>query len=369
MNFKRSTIMLFIFALAIGLLIILYFQRPMFGKLPHGERLARIEKSSNYRNGQFKNINKTQMLLRNPIKVGINFLFRNESNLKPSCKLPAIKVDLKKLDIKEDVLIWFGHSSYFIQINGIRILIDPLFSEVSSPVMFFPRAFAGSDIYKPKDMPEIDYLIITHDHWDHLDYRTVLELKSKTKKVICPLGVGAHFEFWGFKNEQIIEMDWGEESICNNGVNVCCLPSRHFSGRGFFRNKSLWASFMIKTNDFKIYVGGDGGYDTHFIEIEKKFGPVDIAILDSGQHNESWRYIHMMTDEVIKASKDLKAKVLLPSHICKLCLANHAWNEPLEELSEMMKNEKFSILTPIIGEKIELKSKKWIKNNWWKSIK
>lgn len=367
MNFTRGLIVLFVFIIVILVLAALYFQLPMFGQLPRGERLAMIERSPNYKNGEFNNIHKTQMLLKNPIKIAIKFLFRDGLNLKPQCRLPVIITDLKNLNIEENVLIWFGHSSYFIQIDRNRILVDPLFSEVSSPVAFFPRAFAGTNIYKPQDMPEIDYLIITHDHWDHLDYETILALKSKTKKIVCPLGVGAHFESWGFKNEQIIEMDWG--AVYDGSISIYCLPSRHFSGRGFFRNKSLWASFMIKADDFKIYIGGDGGYGPHFVEIGKRFGSVDVAILDSGQHNQDWRNIHMMTDEVVKASKDLKAKALLPSHICKLCLANHAWNEPLDELSEMMKNEKFSFMTPIIGEKVELKSNKRTENSWWKSIK
>lgn len=361
--------MLFAFIVVAGALFALYLQLPMFGQWPQGERLARIEKSPNYRNGQFHNIHETQILLKNPFRNMLRFLFRNESNLRPQHHLPSVKTNLKDLNINDEILIWFGHSSYFLQLYGKRILVDPLFSEVSSPALFFPRAFAGTNSYKPEDMPKIDYLIITHDHWDHLDYQTVIRLKHKTKKVICPLGVGAHFEFWGFQADQIIEMDWGEETVCDKDFSIYCLPARHFSGRGIFRNKSLWASFLIKSDDFKIYFSGDSGYDNHYKEIGDRFGEIDLAILDSGQHDQNWKYIHMMTDEVIKASKDLKAKMLLPSHICKLCLANHAWDEPLDEISEMAKSEKLSVLTPIIGRRIELKSRKQTANHWWKGVK
>ena len=367
MKLIKIIFILFIFVLMILSAVIVYLEFPMFGKLPQGERLARIEKSPNYRSGQFHNISETP-LLKTPVNSIIKFFLKNEKQLRPRRPMPTIKTNIKALDIKEDVLIWFGHSSYFIQIDGIRILIDPLFSDAPSPLTFFPRVFEGTNIYKPEDMPSIDYLIITHDHWDHLDYETVLKLKPKTKKVICPLGVGEHLEYWEFKDEQIIEMDWNEEIICNENIRIYCLPARHFSGRCLSRNKSLWASFLIKTSDFKIYAGGDSGYDAHFAEIGQKFGPIDIALLDSGQHNQQWKYVHMMPHEVIMASKDMKAKALLPGHICKICLAYHTWDEPLKKLHEMMKREKFSILTPIIGEKINLRSKNYRANNWWKKV-
>lgn len=365
---KRILKMLFAFIAVAGALLALYLQLPMFGQWPQGERLTRIEKSSNYRNGQFHNTLETPVMVGNAFKSAVEFLFKSRSGLEPRSLIPSVKTNLKDLSINDEILVWFGHSSYFLQLSGKRILVDPLFSEVSSPVLFFPKAFAGTNSYKPEDMPKLDYLIITHDHWDHLDYQTVIKLKQKIKKVICPLGVGAHFECWGFKADQIIEMDWGEE-ICENGIEVHCLPARHFSGRGVFRNKSLWASFLIKSDHFRIYFGGDSGYDDHFREIGDRFGEIDLAILDSGQHDQNWKYIHMMTDEVIKASKDLKAKAFLPSHICKLCLANHAWDEPLDEISEMAKSEKLSVLTPIIGRRIELKSRKQTANHWWKSVK
>jgi L-ascorbate metabolism protein UlaG (beta-lactamase superfamily) len=244
--------------------------------------------------------------------------------------------------------------------------VDPLFSKVSSPIWFFPKSFAGTDVYHAKDMPPIDCLIITHDHWDHLDYETILSLKNRIKKVVCPIGVGEHFECWGFSQDQITEMYWNECISLDKNFTIYCLPARHFSGRSIFRNKSLWTSFLIDAEGFKIYSGGDSGYDNHFTEIGNKFGPIDLVILNSGQYDKNWKDNHMNPAEVIQASRDLRAKMLLPVHICKISLANHAWDEPLIEISKKCPKESFSFLTPMIGEKINLKAANKTKQ-WWKT--
>jgi L-ascorbate metabolism protein UlaG (beta-lactamase superfamily) len=189
------------------------------------------------------------------------------------------------------------------------------------------------------------------------------------KKIVCPLGVGSHLEYWGFAKKDILEMDWNDEVYWIEDFTIHCLPARHFSGRGIFPNKSLWASFLLQTKDFKIYVGGDSGYDTHYAAIGEKFGPIDLALLDSGQHDKNWQNAHMMTDEVIQASMDLRAKTLVPVHICKIALANHPWDEPLDELSRLTNGKNFSFLTPIIGEKIKLRSPNLGSNQWWGKVK
>jgi L-ascorbate metabolism protein UlaG (beta-lactamase superfamily) len=355
-----------------------YLQLPMFGQLPTGARLNRIRGLPNYRDGKFQNIHETHMIVSNPLKAIFRFLasrtrfasrvFGEEISTRPSRPLPTVRTDLKNLDPREDMLVWFGHSSYLIQLRGRRILVDPLFSSVSSPLWFFPKSFEGTDVYSSEDMPEIDYLIITHDHWDHLDYKTVLALKNKVKKIICPIGVGQHLEHWGFPPEQIIEMYWHEQISCGPDFTIHCLPARHFSGRSIFRNKSLWGSFLIDATDFKIYVGGDSGYDTHYAEIGKKFGPLDLVILNSGQYNKDWKYNHMDIDDVMQASDDLRAKMLLPVHICKISLAHHAWDEPLVKLSDRVRGAKFRLLTPMMGQKISLRFPQKTEY-WWEKIR
>lgn len=297
------------------------------------------------------------------------FLFYKNKSVKPVDTIPSIKTDLLNLDPAKDILVWFGHSSYFMQIDKKRILVDPVFSGAASPLSFNIKAFKGTDIYTTDDIPEIDFLFISHDHWDHLDYKTVLELKPKIKKIICAPGVGAHLEFWGFDKNNIIEKDWNETIDLGEGFVVNTAPGRHFSGRGFARNKSLWTSFILKTPTLKIFIGGDSGYDTHFAEIGKKFGPFDLAILENGQYNKNWKYIHMQPAEVLQAAKDLQAKRLFPVHNSKFALALHSWDEPLKKITELNNQANLTLATPMIGEPINLKDGSQKFSKWWKGVK
>jgi L-ascorbate metabolism protein UlaG (beta-lactamase superfamily) len=170
-------------------------------------------------------------------------LFGGGQRLIPTAPVPAIKTDLKTLDRNTDVVIWFGHSSYFVQLGGKRILIDPVFSAYASPVPFANRAFDGTNVYTADDMPEIDYLLITHDHWDHLDYSSVRELEPKTRRVVTPLGVGAYFERWGYAWEKIHAADWFTALKLETELTIHVLPARHYSGRMLTKNKTLWAGF------------------------------------------------------------------------------------------------------------------------------
>lgn len=212
--------------------VTLFINQPSFGRLPCGERLARIERSPNYRDGQFRNRERTPQITseRSRVRTMLGFLFRSTENLRPAAPVTAVKTDLQALDPGQDRLVWFGHSSYLILSGGRRILIDPVFRS-AAPLGFLNRAFPGSDLYRPEDMPAVDVLVISHDHWDHLDYRTVRELKDRIGTVVCPLGVGAHFERWGFAPDRIVELDWDEETSPAEGFRIVCLPSRHFSGR------------------------------------------------------------------------------------------------------------------------------------------
>jgi L-ascorbate metabolism protein UlaG (beta-lactamase superfamily) len=350
-----------------AVLIATYMHSPKFGSLPSGDRLAKIQKSTNYRNGKFQNIYKFD--IDAPIcKVGaykkllgiIGKIFTDKNDI----NIPSAKTDLINSDKNEDILVWFGHSSYFIQIEGKRIVVDPVLSDVSSPIPCFPVAFRGTNVYVAAEIPEVDYLIITHDHWDHLDYETVTKLK--TKQVICPLGVGAHFEHWGFAKSKLLEMDWYDEIELEDGFRMIYCPTQHFSGRSFARNKSLWGAFLlIAPSGFKVYIGGDGGYCPHFKEIGKKYGPTDMAILENGQYNEKWKYIHMHPTETVMAAEDLCAKALLPVHNSKFSLSTHIWNEPLNEITRLCKNKKVRLLTPMIGQKVNIKDTNQYFSKWW----
>jgi L-ascorbate metabolism protein UlaG (beta-lactamase superfamily) len=349
--------------------IMIFINQPKFGRTPTGERLKRVTHSPNYRDGKFQNLSYTpQMTGKGGFLKALSELFSADTNRIPPKPIPTMKSDLYNLDIKEDVLVWFGHSSCFIQLDGKRILVDPVFSQAASPFSFVNKSFQGTEIYHAEDIPNIDYLIITHDHWDHLDYPTIKALQLRIKKVICALGVGEHFESWGFAKENIIEMDWEEEAVLSQGFELYCLPARHFSGRGFSSKQSLWASFLLQTSDFTLYIGGDGGYDTHFANIGKRFPEIDLAILENGQYNENWKYIHMLPQQTLQAGKDLHAKRVLPVHNSKFALGRHAWDEPLRTITQLHNPDDFTLITPRIGQIVYLKDTSQRFEQWWKEL-
>ena len=333
----------------------LFVHTEKFGAKATGMRKERILNSPHYQNGEFKNFEPLM-----PTAKDGNFL----SNMKelvyptkgvtaPIKAIPAIKTDLKNLsEENKDVFVWLGHSSSFLQIDKKKILIDPVFSSYASPLPFLIRAFDGTRIYACEDMPAIDILVISHDHWDHLDYATVMGLKNKIKHIVCPLGVGSHLESWGFAPEIIHEGDWYEEIAFEDSFKIHVLPSRHFSGRLFERNQTLWGSFAFVSKNKKIFYSGDGGYGKHFKEIGKLFGGFDFAIMEDGQYNESWHSVHMMPEESAAASCDINAKIIVPVHSGKFCLSPHRWQEPYERLKMASQNANYKLITPKIGQSV-----------------
>ena len=329
-----------------------------------------MNRSSHFKNGKFENLHATPVFDKESgqrIALFNNF-FRKHPGRRPADIIPSVKTDLLNLPRDQNVLVWFGHSSYLMQVDGKRILVDPVFSGNASPVPGMIKAFRGADIYSVEDLPEIDYLLITHDHYDHLDYETICELRPKTGLVICGLGVGSHLEHWGYDKVKIIEKDWYEDLEPDSGFIIHTHPARHFSGRSFARNNTLWLSFVLQTPTMKIFIGGDSGYDTHFAEAGEKYGPFDLAIIENGQYNDAWRYIHAKPEEVLKAAGDLNARRLLPVHSGKLALGMHPWKEPLVRITELSKSSDIRLLTPMIGEQVNLKDDRQVFKRWWEGI-
>ncbi len=346
-----------------------YLNLPKFGKMPDEISLAKIKNSPNYKNGQFQNRYPIPepTKKRSAIKARLDFVFKKYPNTVPTKAIPTVKTDIKSINKSKNVVIWLGHSSYYIQLGGLTFLVDPVLSNHASPFPFMIRAFPGTNVYQADDFPEIDFLIITHDHWDHLDYPTVKALKSKIRHVITPLGVDSHLRYWGLDKEKITEMDWDDEIEIPNG-KITCIPARHFSGRWLTRNKTLWASFVININGFKIYVDGDSGYDEHYKTYGYKFRGIDLALLEAGQYNEDWQYIHKSPGKTVQAAKDLKAKRVIAGHNSKFNLAKHPWFEPLEKISEMARSAKFKLITPKIGETVYLTQPEQNFSEWWKAV-
>ena len=340
-------------------------QHKIFGQLPSGERLQRVQQSPQYKDGSFSNLSPTPVMAEDSSfwKTLQSYLNKPKSTTPPA-KLPSVATNLHNLQNDRPVIVWFGHSSYLLRINGLNILVDPVFSGNAAPVSFMVKAYPGSNVYTVADMPDIDILLLTHDHYDHLDYLTITALKTKVKKIVTPLGVGAHFEYWGFDKNIITEFDWWDEHTVAPGIQLTAAPARHFSGRGIKRGKTLWTSFILKTATHNIYLGGDSGYDSHFKAIGNKYGAFDIAILESGQYNAHWPHIHMMPEETVQAAIDLNAKLLLPVHWGKFTLSLHPWNEPVKRILKKAAELHVAVTTPMIGEPVIL-GMQYPVSHWW----
>ena len=346
-----------LFAVA-GLVIL---SHPAFGLWRH-HSLERIQASPNYYDGMFQNQEPTLQFTGDSNgpdakhrrwKMIKRFMTDKDSVRIPTEPIEAVKTDLRALPTDEDWLVWFGHSSYLFSLGGKRFLVDPVLKP-EFPSSFMLKAFPGTDIYRPNDLPEIDVLIVTHEHWDHMDYATLRDIRTKVKYVVCPLGIADYLRYWGYSNEQIAEMDW-TESLCRqtairDTVTITCLPSRHFSNRLLGkRNQTLWASFMIEAGGRKVYIGGDGGYDKRFREIHERFGSVDLAFLENGQYNANWKYIHTTPEDLEKVILDLQAKQVFTVHHDKYSLAMHPWYEPDSVAHNLAARHNIHLLDAPIG--------------------
>ncbi|MDO4813904.1 MAG: MBL fold metallo-hydrolase [Gemella sp.] len=333
-----------------------------FGKIFTSKKEnEQLRDSKYYIQGKFRNIEEHPILTEG---VTLFDILKEEYIKKkpfvetqPSNEVPFKKTDLFRLAENEekDYLIWFGHSSYLLSIEGIRFLIDPVLSGNASPIYKGTPAFKGADYYKDSMLPEIDYLLITHDHYDHLDYKTVKNLIPKVKNIVCPLGVAKHLQYWGYEKKVIKELDWGQSLKIKEQMNLSFEMTNHSSGRLLKFDQSLWGSYILQSKGKNIYLGGDSCYGEHYKKQGEKYGNFDLVLLENGQYNKLWKYSHLFPEETLQAAKDLNAKYLFPIHNSKFKLSSHAWNEPLKEVVRINK-EKFNInlVTPQIGEVLYL---------------
>ncbi len=330
---------------------------PAFGRSPRGERLERIKRSPNYRDGSFQNLQPTPTITSEKGFASTFWDFLTKKgvvNAEPINPLDAVKTNLKHVDPSKNQLIWFGHSSYLLVLDGKKILVDPVLTS-SFPAGLTMKPFKGTAIYAPEDLPDLDVLVITHDHYDHLDYGTIKAIKDRVGKVVCPLGVGEHLELWGVPVEKIHELDWNEVDTSIDEMKFTALPSRHMSGRFLKRNATLWSSYLLETPSGNVFIGGDGGYGSHFSNIAEKFPKIDLAILENGQYDKDWKFIHTMPSEQEKIIHTLRPKSVLSVHNSKFKLANHPWDEPIKTMDSIISTDhSFTLLRPKIGEIVYL---------------
>lgn len=355
------------FALVVGIVFVYVQVRPHLGKSPENKaRLAKMAVSPQYKNGVFENIDFTPTFSEEYTfwKLLKEYIFPVAKRPNPLDSIPSVKTDLTQ-HFEEPTFIWFGHSSYLLKINGLTILMDPVLSGHASPFSFGVPSFKGSDVYVPSDFPEIDILLLSHDHYDHLDYETVKALQPKVKRVITGLGVGEHLEYWGYPSAKITELDWHETAVLDTGVSLTATPSRHFSGRSLTRNNTLWASYVLQTPTQRIFLGGDSGYGSHFKSIGQQYGPFDWAIIECGQYHTFWKNIHNLPEEIPQVAQELGAQKVIPVHWGKFKLALHDWDESVEIF---LKNAgDLPVYTPLIGQPFSLQ-KPFETTRWWRNI-
>lgn len=348
------------------LIIYLILNIPAFGRLPGGARRDRIKILPTYNNGQIRNFANTPDLGEGVTYLDImKAMIKGNAHTKPPAPLPFVKPEIDSVEGTK--VTWFGHSSYLLQIDKIKILVDPVFSRSTSPFSFVGnKSYDGTDFIHAEDFGKIDIILITHDHYDHLDMDSILKLKDKAGHFVTSLGVGAHLERWGVPAEKITELSWAE-STSLLGLNFTGTIARHFSGRKFKRGQTLWSAFIIQTPSYKIFLGGDSGYGSHFKMIHDKYGSFDLAILECGQYNAYWPYIHMFPEQVVQAAKDLEAKVLLPVHWGKFSLALHDWDDSIRRVVKSAEEQQQKITTPQLGETVVL-GESYPDSKWWLNV-
>lgn len=349
--------------------VITYLRQPVFGELPSGERLARIQRSPNYADGVFHNQIDTPVRTTDQSEwsMWMQTLFGEKGQVRPPGAIPAVKIDLKALDPAHDLAVWLGHSSYFVQLGKQRVLIDPVFSVNAAPIPGANNAFEGTSIYAADDMPEIDVLLISHDHYDHLDYPSIQALKPKVRQVIVGLGVGAHFERWGYDMRTVREADWNEAITLTPQLQVHVTPARHYSGRTFTRDQSLWVGFALVSPERRVFFSGDSGYGPHFAEIGHRLGPFDLAALDAGQYDPRWANVHMNPEQAAQAAEELRIRVLMQAHVGRFSIAPHDWDDPFKRIAAASQGRTYALWTPEIGQPVYLDGRAQSFTAWWES--
>jgi L-ascorbate metabolism protein UlaG (beta-lactamase superfamily) len=252
-----------------------------------------------------------------------------------------------------------------IRVAGKTIFIDPMMGPDTSPIApFVAKRFTGSLLHILEQLPHVDAVLITHDHYDHLDMDSIDILMSKTDRFITALGVGRHLQRWNCPVSKIEEMDWWQETDLD-GLKITFTQSRHSSGRAVSAQPcTLWGGWVIDSGKERVYFSGDGGYGQHFKEVGERLGPFDFGFMECGQYNEKWRVIHMHPDESVQAAIDAGVKQAMPVHWAGFTLAMHDWTEPVTQFMSHANAQNLSVATPQIGELQTISTCEL--NEWWK---
>ena len=330
-----------------------------FGRIARGAAGRYLTESPNWGDGQFQNRIPTQMggTTWETIRSTYRFMTAGQER-RPQPKLPVRPVhpsQLVRLAPDRPVVTWLGHSALLLQMDGQLWLLDPMLGKRVSPVDWFgPSRFCDAPPLTAEQVPAVDVVVISHDHWDHLDHRTIQKIDARVGRYVTALGVKAHLIHWGVAPEKITELDWYDE-LQIGGITLTATPSRHFSGRKRRQlYQTFWASFVLRTNHHRVFFGSDSGYFDGFREIGERYGPFDLTLLECGAYSEFWPDIHLMPEETARAHRDLRGAVLMPIHWGAFSLALHPWKEPIERLLRAAATDRLTVITPLVGGFYEL---------------
>ncbi|MEL4308201.1 MBL fold metallo-hydrolase [Joostella sp. CR20] len=363
---------LFLIGILISIYLLMVYFTPSFGGEITKEDKAIYQASANYKDNKFvntKDVPKSNGFV-GTVNILWKFLFTKVPNGRPNHPLTLQKIDSSNVANYNGPMrmFWFGHSAFLLQSDKHTILIDPMLGEVAAPYTWLgDKRFNDTLPIEIEKLPTIDAVLISHDHYDHLDYQSIQKLKDKVEMFYVPLGVGRHLKSWGVTPQKIIELDWWQEANFKD-MKFVCTPAQHFSGRKFTNGQStLWSSWVVKTDDFNVFFSGDSGYSNHFSAIGEKYGPFDFAMMECGQYNEMWPDIHMFPEQTAQAGVDVNAKVIMPIHWGAFKLALHDWRDPVERVVKKASELNLNIRVPKIGEPILIEdSKTDLEQFWWR---
>lgn len=350
-------------ALGIGAYVKYHVQ---FGGSVTPELEQQYKRSKAWYKGRFRNLVPTDMnVVAKEVPGMLKDFFKDKHLREPKKPLPIVQLDADAFEKAEKpTFAWYGHSVLLMRLAGKTLLIDPMLGPNASPIgPITTKRFSEGSLEVIDQLPHIDAVLMTHDHYDHLDYDSIKKLQGKVDTFFVALGVGRHLERWGVDSKQITEFDWWEDRHFD-GIDITFTPSRHFSGRGpTDRAKAFWGGWVFKTKEHSVYWSGDGGYGDHFKEIGEKLGPFDIGFMECGQYNDRWEKIHMHPPQTVQAAIDAKVATAVPVHWAGFSLAMHPWKEPVERFTAEAEAKSLLYHTPAIGEQWQLgqapKAGKW----------